>query len=36
MTAATATVTPTDDFLPAAPKVYSDRQRLFMLYFVAL
>ena len=35
MTAATATATATtDEFLPAAPKVYSDRQRLFMLYFV--
>ena len=33
MTAATATAT-NEDFLPAAPKVYSDRQRLFMLYFV--
>jgi hypothetical protein len=31
MTAATAT---TDDFLPVAAKIYSDRQRLFLLYFV--
>ena len=31
MTAATAT---TDDFMPVAAKLYSDRQRLFMLYFV--
>ena len=31
MTAATAN---TDSFMPAAAKVYSDRQRLFLLYFV--
>jgi membrane protease YdiL (CAAX protease family) len=29
-----ATVTAGDDFMPAAAKVYSDRQRLFLLYFV--
>ena len=23
-----------DDFLPVAAKIYSDRQRLFLLYFV--
>ena len=33
MTAATAT-TPTDGFMPAVANVYSDRQRLFLLYFV--
>jgi len=33
MTAATAT-TPTDSFMPTAANVYSDRQRLFLLYFV--
>jgi hypothetical protein len=32
-TAAAATVS-TDDFMPVATKVYSDRQRLFLLYFV--
>jgi hypothetical protein len=31
MTAATAN---TDDFMPAAAREYSDRQRLFLLYFV--
>ena len=31
MTAATATA---DEFMPAAANVYSDRQRLFLLYFV--
>ena len=31
MTAATAD---TDDFMPVAAKIYSDRQRLFLLYFV--
>ena len=31
MTAATAN---TNDFLPVAAKIYSDRQRLFLLYFV--
>ncbi len=31
MTAATAD---TDDFLPVAAKIYSDRQRLFILYFI--
>jgi hypothetical protein len=31
MTAATAN---TSDFLPVAAKIYSDRQRLFLLYFV--
>lgn len=35
MTAATATATPSsDEFMPAVTKVYSDRQRLFLLYFV--
>ena len=33
MTAATATA-PTDGLMPAAPNFYSDRQRLFLLYFV--
>jgi len=33
MTAATAN---TDDFMPIAAKVYSDRQRLFLLYFVGM
>jgi hypothetical protein len=31
MTVATASI---DDFMPAAAKLYSDRQRLFLLYFV--
>jgi hypothetical protein len=33
MTAGTATAT-TDDFMPVVANVYSDRQRLFLLYFV--
>ena len=33
MAATTATAT-TDDFLPDAARTYSDRQRLFLLYFV--
>jgi len=35
MAAATVTATaPADGFMPAAVKVYSDRQRIFLLYFV--
>jgi hypothetical protein len=34
MTAATAATATTDDFMPDVAKVYSDRQRLFLLYFV--
>ena len=30
----TAVAVDNDDFMPVAAKVYSDRQRLFMLYFV--
>jgi hypothetical protein len=34
MTAATAASSTSDDFIPVAAKIYSDRQRLFLLYFV--